>query len=222
MHAQAVGDALDEGRPVAGPCPLDRLAAGRVDRQHVVAVDLQAGEAVGERLLGDGARVGLLLERDRDRPLVVLDQEHQRHVPDAGEVHRLVEIALGRGPVAAVGHHHRVVAAVLGGVGEARPRGAAGSHRDADRQVALVGRGLAALEVAREEQQDASPWPARARAWRRSRGTTAPSSRCGAASQTLPIWEASWPLIGAKVPIRPWRCSRSMRSSRRRPSSIAR
>src|SRR3990170_3118058 len=39
---------------------------------------------------------------------------------------------------------------------------------------------------------------------------------------TLPICEASWPLSGAKVPMRPWRCRRTMRSSRRRPSSIAR
>src|SRR3989338_8910253 len=38
----------------------------------------------------------------------------------------------------------------------------------------------------------------------------------------LPICEASWPLIGAKVPMRPWRCRRTIRSSRRRPRSIAR
>jgi len=39
---------------------------------------------------------------------------------------------------------------------------------------------------------------------------------------TLPICEASCPLMGAKVPIRPCRWSRSMRSSRRRPSSMPR
>src|SRR5215467_119543 len=39
---------------------------------------------------------------------------------------------------------------------------------------------------------------------------------------TLPICEASCPLMGANVPIRPWRWSRSMRSSRRRPSSMPR
>src|SRR5262245_24233962 len=44
----------------------------------------------------------------------------------------------------------------------------------------------------------------------------------GASVATLPICEASCPLIGANVPMRPWRCSRSMRSSRRRPRSIAR
>src|SRR5712691_5336802 len=40
--------------------------------------------------------------------------------------------------------------------------------------------------------------------------------------KTLPICEASWPLIGAKVPIRPWRWSLTIRSSSRRPSSMAR
>ena len=44
----------------------------------------------------------------------------------------------------------------------------------------------------------------------------------GRRQNVLPSCEASWPLIGANVPMRPWRCNRSIRSSRRRPSSIAR
>src|SRR5256886_6902265 len=39
---------------------------------------------------------------------------------------------------------------------------------------------------------------------------------------TLPSCEASWPLIGANVPMRPWRCRRTMRSSKRRARTIAR
>src|SRR5260370_612046 len=39
---------------------------------------------------------------------------------------------------------------------------------------------------------------------------------------TLPIWAASWRVTGAKVRMRPWRWRRSMRSSKRRPRSIAR
>src|SRR5581483_1656173 len=87
VHAQAIGDALDEGGPVAGARPVHRLPARHVDREDVVAVELDPGEAVGEGLLGDGARVGLLLEGHRDGPLVVLDHEHQRQVPDPREVH---------------------------------------------------------------------------------------------------------------------------------------
>src|SRR2546426_7002840 len=44
----------------------------------------------------------LLLQRHRDRPLVVLADEHHGHVPDPGEVHRFVEVALGRCTVAEV------------------------------------------------------------------------------------------------------------------------
>ena len=44
----------------------------------------------------------------------------------------------------------------------------------------------------------------------------------GLSVKTLPTCEASCPLIGAKVPILPWRWSLSMRSSRRRPSTMAR
>jgi hypothetical protein len=60
----------------------------------------------------------LLLERHRDGPLVVLAHEHHGYVPDAGEVHRLVKIALGGGAVAEIDHGHDVVAAVLRGIGE--------------------------------------------------------------------------------------------------------
>jgi hypothetical protein len=83
----------------------------------------------------------LLLERHRDRPLVVLDTKTTRHVPDAGEVQRLVEVALGRGPVAAVRHDHRVVAAVLGGVGEADRVRHLVAHRDAIGRSCWSGRG---------------------------------------------------------------------------------
>src|SRR5262245_49271126 len=46
VHAQAIGHALDQGRAVAGPRAIDRLARGGVDREHVVAIDLDAGQAV--------------------------------------------------------------------------------------------------------------------------------------------------------------------------------
>src|SRR5436309_3252876 len=82
VDAKAVRHALDQRRTLTRARPLDRLARGRVDREHVVAVHLDPGQTVGERLLGDRLRVGLLLERHGDRPLVVLADEHDRHVPD--------------------------------------------------------------------------------------------------------------------------------------------
>src|SRR5215813_616720 len=104
VYAQPIRHALDQGRAVARSRAIDRLARGGVDREHVVAVDLDARQAVRERLLSDRARVRLLLERHRDRPLIVLAHEDDRYVPDPGEVQRLVEIALGRRAVAEVRH----------------------------------------------------------------------------------------------------------------------
>ena len=49
----AVGLRLDQGRAVAGPRPFDRLLRHLVDGEHVVAVDGDAGNAVGRRLGGD-------------------------------------------------------------------------------------------------------------------------------------------------------------------------
>src|SRR5439155_605933 len=56
VDAKAVRHALDQRRTLTGARPLDRLARGRVDREHVVAVHLDPGQAVGERLLGDRLR----------------------------------------------------------------------------------------------------------------------------------------------------------------------
>src|SRR6267143_3958831 len=160
VDAEAVGDALDQRRPLACARALHRLTRGRVHGEHVVPVHLDPWQAVGERLLGDRLRVRLLLERHRDRPLVVLADEHDGHMPDAREVERFVAIALAGGAVAEVRHHHRVLAAILRGVGEAdrvrelRPDG------DRDRQVALAGSRLATLHVAGEEEQELLDGPA--------------------------------------------------------------
>src|SRR5438874_741075 len=51
VDAKAVRHALDQRRTLTRARPLDRLARGRVDREHVVAVHLDPGQTVGERLL---------------------------------------------------------------------------------------------------------------------------------------------------------------------------
>ena len=160
MNAEAIGDALDQRGPLAGARALDGLAAGGVDREDVVAVHLDARQAVGERLLRDGLGVRLLLERHRDRPLVVLAHEDDRHVPDAREVERLVEVALGRRAVAEVRHHDDVVVAILRGVGEADGVRQLGRDGNRDGEVALIGGGLTTFQVAGEEQQQLLDRPA--------------------------------------------------------------
>src|SRR5206468_8212281 len=51
VHAEAIGHALDQGRAVPGARPVDRLACGGVDGEHVVAVHLETGQPIRQRLL---------------------------------------------------------------------------------------------------------------------------------------------------------------------------
>src|SRR5215467_13705452 len=154
VHGQTIGDALDESGSVARARPVHRLAARGVDGKHVIAVDLDAGKAVGGGLLGDGARVGLLLEGHGDRPLVVLAEKHHGPVPYPGEVGRLVEVALRGGAVAEADHDHRVLAAVLDAVGDAHGVWKLGCHGDGHGQVVLLRGGLPPFEATRVEGEE--------------------------------------------------------------------
>src|SRR3972149_5122176 len=148
------------GRRAPGGEGASRPPPFPVHRQEFVAVHLDAGKAVAEGLLGQRGRVRLLLQRDGDRPLVVLDDEDDRHAPDAREVQRLVESPLGGRPVPAVGHDDHVVAAILGGIGEPHRMRELGGHGDRDGQVVLVRRRLAALEPPGEEAEQLLDGPA--------------------------------------------------------------
>src|SRR5213594_4356311 len=55
VNAEAIRHALDQRGTVAGARAIDGLPRGGVDGEDVVAVHLDAGQAVGERLLGDRA-----------------------------------------------------------------------------------------------------------------------------------------------------------------------
>jgi len=98
MGPEPVLDRLDQGGAefaLTGVFRLlDGLTGDLVHRQRVHAVDLDALEAVGGGLLGQGGTRRLALARHRDSPLVVITEEHVRRVEDAGEVQPLVEVAL--------------------------------------------------------------------------------------------------------------------------------
>ena len=110
VHAEAIGQALDERRAVAAPGAFDRLAHHVDDGEEIVAVDLHAGEAVGDRLLRNRRRRRLQLARRGNRPVIVLAEEDDRRLDDAGEIGGLVKVALRRGALAEVDDDHIVFA----------------------------------------------------------------------------------------------------------------
>src|SRR5699024_203740 len=91
-------------RPPVTSGTRDRFVHHGQHRGGVVAVDLFGGDAVTDALVRQGRRGGLFVQRYRDRVLVVLDQEHDRHVADRGEVQRLVEITLAGAAVSGESH----------------------------------------------------------------------------------------------------------------------
>ena len=85
---------------MVGPPPLaravERFGHRLVGRDRAEAVAHHARQAVARRLVRDVGDLHLLVLRRRDRPLVVLDEEHDREAVDRGVVDRLVPLALGR------------------------------------------------------------------------------------------------------------------------------
>ncbi len=80
--------------PAARACPLGCRVGRRVDREHVVPVDQDAGEPVAPGAPNDRRR-GLACERDGDRPPVALAEEHDGKLEHSGDIRGLMEIALG-------------------------------------------------------------------------------------------------------------------------------
>ena len=104
VRTEAARDRLDQRRAAATARAFDRI-----DGEEVVAVDDGAGKAVGRRAFGQRTAGALLAARRRDRPAVVLQEEHDRSLDQAGEVARLVKVAFARRAVAEVHQHHGVL-----------------------------------------------------------------------------------------------------------------
>ena len=79
-----------------GAGPLGRPLRRAVDREEIITVDPQRGEAEADRAGREGRRLaaGNLLVRG-DRPLVVDDIQNNRRAVHRGEGQRMVEIGLG-------------------------------------------------------------------------------------------------------------------------------
>ena len=111
MALGAIGEELDQRRPAVGARALGRPVHRGIDRERVIAVDAQAGDAIADRALGEGRALGAGNSGEaRDRPLVVDHREDDRHVVDRGEGHRGMEVALGGRAVADPAHGDAAVA----------------------------------------------------------------------------------------------------------------
>ena len=134
MAAVAVGLHLQDVRALAGAAMGHRLGARRQHLEDVHAVDLAAGDVVGLAALveigaGRGAR-----DRGAHAVLVVLDDEHDRQLPQRRHVEGLHHLALVGGAVTVIGQRYRIVTAVVVGKAEA----GADRHAGADDAVAAV------------------------------------------------------------------------------------
>ena len=100
---------VDERRPLACPGAVDRGDGRGAHRFCVASVDRRPREAIGRSALLERGDGHLLRQRDADRVAVVLAEEDDRQLVHAGEVHRLVGRALGRGTVTEVAHRDGVL-----------------------------------------------------------------------------------------------------------------
>src|SRR5690606_17885056 len=118
---QAVGHHFDDGAAFAAAGAFHGAAHALEHGDQVVAVHLQAVQAAGDALLGQGLGAGLGVAGHGDGPAVVDHAQHQRGLVGAGGVERGVEVGLRRAAVTAAGHGDAVLLAQL-----ERQRGAGG------------------------------------------------------------------------------------------------
>ena len=98
VRGHPVGVGLDECRSVTGASTLEGVSGDGHDCKDVIAVDPDPGKAEPSGTLEERC-AGLAIRRLRDRPLVVLAQEHDRSIKDRGEHEGLIDVALRGRPV---------------------------------------------------------------------------------------------------------------------------
>src|SRR5712691_2660840 len=113
VEPKAVGHCLDKRRSFSFACAARRLAHRGVYGEEVVAIALDAGEAVGDGFLRERLRGRLLRDGRGDRPPVVLAEKDDGSPHDSCEVGGLVEIALRRATVAEDRQHDARIALQL-------------------------------------------------------------------------------------------------------------
>ena len=127
VGAQAHGHRLDKDRAVAAAHLVDNGLHAVVEGHRVIAVQLHPLETVGFRPAGEVLARGVFRDGRVLAHLVVLAEEDHRELPNAGEVHRLVDSADTGGAVAEIDNRHRLGAAHLARQGEAVGDGRSGA-----------------------------------------------------------------------------------------------
>src|SRR5918993_1090936 len=163
LAAEVAGEAADAlVRPLLlDPLQVDvglRVVRRRV-RRGAVADRFDEGRSAaaagaGHRLAGERLRAGLVGERRRDRPLVVVAQKDERCPHDGGEVGALVECAFGGGAVTEERQRAGALAAQPLAPGKPRRVRHLRRDRDADRGDVVVGRVPPAGRVAAPPGED--------------------------------------------------------------------
>ena len=157
-----------------GPLPSRAAAIASSAASRTAMTSLPStcspGEARGDRLLRQRLACRLQPERHRDGPLVVVDDEDDGQPLDAGEVHRLVHVALGGRAVAEKADRDARLLAELEGVGDAGGMRRLRAHGNAERESRAPDPTRDCRARRRPSRAGSPPSSPRARAARRCRG----------------------------------------------------
>ena len=143
MAPEAIGEALQQGRTFTRPGPFHRALGRCPHRQNVHAIHFFSGHAEGAGLAPDLRVTGGPVVGHADGPLVVLDHENDRQLPQLRHVHALEELTVVAGSIA----EERCCHGVAGGITEGVALVAAGEGRSECHGNALSDEGKAAKKV---------------------------------------------------------------------------
>ncbi len=92
MVAKPIGERFDEARPITRPGLVKGPFHHVTHRNDVIAVYLFTRHANRKGFVSQGWCGCLGVPRDRDRPLIVVDDENRRKAPYRCDINRFVEV----------------------------------------------------------------------------------------------------------------------------------
>ena len=135
MVAESIAQRFDNTWPVFTACPLKRLMHDLHNRDCIVTVDTIAVNPGGKRFVRNSFSRGLLFQRHRNRPAVIVHDEYHRQCKSTGYIDRFIKIAFRRGTVTAGGDYRALLIAILNRVGNADGVAGLRRYRNVDRKI---------------------------------------------------------------------------------------